>query len=455
MSDNKALNTATSLLHDLYQKKSDAIAKSSSDLMNIHREKALEAFLSQGVPSKKVENYKYTSLTEVFEKTWEVVTSPEEAIVNIEEVFQCDVPDLETYNILAVNGWYYTHNQHEGLPEGVTVCSMKDAVKNHTDKVLEVLGKYTDSSKDPVLALNTMFAQDGIFIHVDKGVVLERPLQVINLLSSKEDRLCSQRNVVILEPNSQIKVAVCDHTLTSNSFVFSNMTEVLVKENASMDMYNVQNQSDQTVNLCGINIEQHKNSNVLTHAVVLHGGLVRNNLTINLNGENANASMYGISVADQHQHIDNFTTIYHSKPYCNSKQVYKNVMSGESEGVFTGCINVMPYAEKTAAFQQNNSLLLTDTAKMNSKPQLIIDNDDVKCSHGATVGQIDEEALFYLRSRGIVEDEARLMMIFAFAHDVLTNLRIDALRDRIDQLLERRLRGEESPCDSCAIDCNS
>ncbi|QZT35740.1 Fe-S cluster assembly protein SufD [Halosquirtibacter xylanolyticus] len=455
MSDKNAINNATTALETLFLEKRDAIANNAPAFLNERRGCALESFLTQGVPSKKVENYKYTNLVEVFDKPWDIIASKDDANIDIEEVFECDVPDLDTFTILMVNGWYYPKNNLEALPEGVTVCSLQDALNQHKELVEEVLCRYTDNAKDPVLALNGMFAQDGLFVHIAKNVVLERPLQVINLLNGDSDRMCSQRNVVLLEQGSQAKIAVCDHTLSSNAFVFNNMTEVLLKENASLDIYNVQNQNNQTINLSGLNIEQQSNSNVLTHAVVLHGGVIRNNLTINLNGENANAKMYGISVADQEQHVDNFTTIYHSKPHCTSNQVYKNVMSGNSEGVFTGCIHVLPYAEKTAAFQQNNSLLLTDSAQMNAKPQLIIDNDDVKCSHGATVGQIDEEALFYLRTRGIGEDEARLMMIFAFAHDVLSNLRIEPLRDRIDQLLERRLRGEDSPCDSCAIECNS
>ncbi|MGB0976166.1 MAG: Fe-S cluster assembly protein SufD [Prolixibacteraceae bacterium] len=455
MSDNTALNTATESLQSLYGEKKDAILRSAPSLMNERRAMALDAFVAQGVPSKKVENYKYTSLVEVFDRKWEVVPSREEAHLNLAEVFECEVPDLDTHTILMVNGWYSPKNQTSDLAKGVTICSLQEAITAHPEKVNEVLYQFTDETKDPVLALNSMFAQDGLFIHVDKNVVLERPIQVINLLSGESDRMCTQRNVVLLEKGSEVKLAFCDHTLSDHSFVFNNMTEVLVKENASLDVYNVQNQSNNTINLGGINIEQKSNSNVLTHALVLHGGLIRNNLTINLNGENASANMYGISVADKEQHVDNFTTIYHAVPRCNSNQVYKNVMSGNSVGGFTGCIHVLPYAEKTAAFQQNNSLLLTETAQMNTKPQLIIDNDDVKCSHGATVGQVDEEALFYLRSRGIGEDEARLMMIFAFAHDVLSNVRILPLRDRIDELLEKRLRGESSPCDSCSIECNS
>jgi len=200
-------------------------------------------------------------------------------------------------------------------------------------------------------------------------------------------------------------------------------------------------------------IRQQKNSHLVTNAISLHGGIIRNNLTITLDGEHSEAKVCGLALSDKNQHVDNFTSIVHAKPNCHSNQLYKNILDDSASGGFTGRIYVAPGAVKTQAYQRNNNVLLTNTAKMSTKPQLVIDNDDVKCSHGATVGQINEEALFYLQARGIKESEARLMLMFAFAHEVLAEIKVEVLRDRIDHLVNKRLRGEVSKCHLCAMDC--
>ena len=253
---------------------------------------------------------------------------------------------------------------------------------------------------------------------------------------------------------AKVQVLLCDHTLNLNQYLNNSVTEIFAGNNAEVEFYTLQNQHNKATNINSVFIDQQRDSRVTTHTASLHGGLIRNNLKFALNGENAEAHMFGMAFMDKKQHVDNFTQVIHAAPHCESNQIYKNVLDEKSTGAFAGRIHVVRDAQKTNAFQRNNNLLLTDEATMQTKPQLIIDADDVKCSHGATVGQIDEEALFYLRARGIQEDKARLMMMNAFAHEVVKEIKLEPLRDRIVELVDKRLKGEVARCHDCAYQCD-
>jgi Fe-S cluster assembly protein SufD len=301
--------------------------------------------------------------------------------------------------------------------------------------------------------MNTAYAKDGYFLYIPKNVNIEKPIQIINLLKSDTDTFVTQRNLVVIEPGAKVQLILCDHTLNLNKYLSNSVTEIFVGENAILEYYTIQNQHNNSTSINSLFIKQEKYSNVTTQTMSLHGGLIRNNQKIIIAGENAEANMYGMAFLDRTQHIDNATRVIHAKPHCQSNQVYKYVLDDKSTGAFSGRIHVARDAQKTNAFQRNNNILLTDTATMQTKPQLIIDADDVKCSHGATVGQIDEEALFYLRARGIDEDIARMMMMNAFAHEVVQQIKVEALRERIDELIEKRLKGEVSRCHDCDYNC--
>jgi len=286
------------------------------------------------------------------------------------------------------------------------------------------------------------------------GAVIEKPVQIINLLSSDDNLMATQRNLIVAEAGSQVKVLVCDHTLTSSSFLYNSVSEVFVGEDAFVDVYTIQNHHNQSTTINSSFYRLQRNSNLVTGTVSLHGGLIRNNLKVTFNGDHSEANVNGISFTDKKQHVDNFTMIEHAMPNCLSNQIYKNILDDESTGAFAGRIHVARDAQQTNAFQRNNNVLLSDKARMQTKPQLIIDADDVKCSHGATVGQINEEALFFLRARGIGEKEARMMLMNAFAREVVQKISIEPLRDRIDELIEKRLKGEISRCHDCDYQCN-
>lgn len=447
--------TATDELVDLFYQNRSIYYEGCPPVMNEARELAIRKFQGKGIPSRKNENYKYTDLRPVFQNDFSVVPRYVEQKVDLHDVFNCNVPQLDTHLILLINGWYYGRNRKLGeFPSGVICCSLLEAASQHPVLFEKYYNKLAEDSEDSLTNLNTSMAKDGLFFYVPDHVTIDKPIQVINLLNSKENTLAVQRNLFIIEKNSEATIVFCDHTLNHNFYILNNLSECFIEPDGRFNFFSIQNQHNGAVNNTHFFASLKENSNLLTNSITLNGGIVRNNLKIKLEGEHAHTSVNGLILTDDKQHVDNFTTIDHIKPNCTSDQLYKNILDEQSSGVFAGQIHVFRDAQKTEAFQRNNNVLLSSEAEMNSKPQLIIDADDVKCSHGATIGRIDEDALFYLRTRGIGEHEARLMIMFAFADEVLSKISIDPLRERIEELIDKRLRGELSPCQHCTLSCS-
>jgi len=441
-------------LTEQYNTLRDSLKESGAPVLNIHRQKAFRDFVAQGIPTRKVENYKYTNLQPAFAKEFDFPVRKSANDFQLEEKFKCDVPQMNTHVVTMRNGWFYAEaNEAVQLPEGVILDSFENVARTRPDLVEKFYGKLADTLADAMVALNTAFAQDGYFLYVPKNVAVEQPLQIINLLQAPKDTYVTQRNLIVVEEGAEVKLILCDHTLNLQNYFFNNATEAFIGSNASLDYYTVQNQHNNSVAVNSVFVHQEQDSHLTSNTVTLHGGLIRNNLKVELDGKNCEANMFGLSFLDRKQHVDNFTQIIHGQPHCESNQLYKNVLDDESTGAFSGRIHVRRDAQKTNAFQRNNNLLLTDKAQMQTKPQLIIEADDVKCSHGATIGQIDEEALFYLRSRGIEEKQARLIMMNAFSYEVVQTIKVEPLRDRINELIERRLSGDVGRCHECAYQC--
>lgn len=437
-----------------YSQVKEELFENSSDILNAKRNQAFQHFVMQGIPTRKNENYKYTNLNPAFLPNFTFIHKKEEKTIRLDEAFRCDVPQLNTNLALVLNGWFYKNENKNGdLPEGVILDSL-DRISKQKPELLAKYASLAKTDEDPLVALNTAYAKDGFFLYVPKNVVVKSPIQIINFLQNEKDTYTTQRNLILIEEGAKVQVLLCDHTLNLKKYLSNSVTEIFAGNNTDIEFYTLQNQHNESTNLNSVFIEQQRDSRVTTHTASLHGGLVRNNLKFILDGENAQANMFGMAFMDKKQHVDNFTQVIHAQPHCESNQVYKNVLDDNSSGAFSGQIHVVRDAQKTNAFQRNNNLLLTDQANMQTKPQLIIDADDVKCSHGATVGQIDQEALFYLRTRGIDEDKARLMMMNAFAHEVVKEIKLEPLRDRIDELVEKRLQGEIAHCHNCDYNCD-
>ena len=454
MTDKNSFESAEQRIFQLFKENSALLNDGVPDFLRKDRALAIQAFLRLGIPDRRVENYKYTDLTKLFAlEDYNRAFVPTSFDFDMQEVFTCDVPEFDTHLLFHVNGWFFDQNKTDRFPKGTIIKSMKRAFMENADLVEQYYGKMADASGDPMAALNSSFAQDGVFIYIPDQTIIEKPIQIIDLLRSEEDLYVTQRNLIVVGKNAQVKLMFCDHTLAPQSYIANYLTEVHLAEDSVCDIYGIQNQHNGTAYLNGLFVHQERNSQLITNTISLHGGITRNYLYVNLLGEHANASLFGLTLTDKDQHSDFFTSVEHASPSCHSNQIFKNVLDDNSTGAFTGRIHVMPGAKKTEAYQRNNSVLMTKAARMNTKPQLVIDNDDVKCSHGATVGQINEEALFYLQTRGINEKEARLMLMFAFAHEVLSNIRVEQLRQSIDRLVNKRLRGEVSRCHDCKLEC--
>ncbi len=437
--------TPADQLVSLFKQSIETLNQGSSPILNRMREVSIKRFAQTGIPDFRSEDYKYTNLKPAFEKNYRHELVRETGLINLNEVFKSNIPQLDAHLVFLVNGWFYSgNNPGAELPKGVVLGGLEQIANEQPELIQNYLNRQAGLSNDPFVALNTAFSKDGFFLFVPKGVLIEKPVQVINLLSSDENLMATQRNLIIAEAGSQVKIVVCDVTLSASSILYNTVSEIFAGEDALVDVYSIQNLNNQSTSINSAFCRQQRNSNLVTGIVSLHGGLIRNNLKVTFSGEHAEANVNGISFTDKKQHVDNNTLIEHSSPNCLSNQIYKNILDDESTGAFAGRIHVARDAQQTNAFQRNNNVLLSDKARMQTKPQLIIDADDVKCSHGATVGQINEEALFFLRARGIGEKDARMMLMNAFAHEVILKINLEPLRDRIDELIEKRLNGEIS-----------
>lgn len=432
----------------------DQLNMASNSVFNRFRPSAMEAFLAQGVPDRSVENYKYTDLAQAFSLPFNKYIEPKKILFSVEHMFQCDIPDINTEVLLLVNGWFYKNQPGlQKMKNGVILGSLAEAARTYPEIVEKHYGQYADFRDDGLIALNTSFAQDGMFMYVPKNVRADQAVQIVNILLSPEDLFVQHRNLIVLEEGASAIIVVCDHSLNGKKYMTNAVTEVYTGQQAKLEFYKVQNEHNDSRQISTTHFHQDRDSVVNFNTISLHGGLIRNNVYARLNGSGAENHTYGLFLADQKQHVDTFAFIDHAVADCHSNQNFKGILDDQATGAFTGKILVRKDAQRTAAYQTNNNICLTDDAKMNTKPVLEIYADDVKCSHGATVGQLDTQAMFYLQSRGIPKREARLLLMYAFGHEILKGVQIVPLRERLDNLVEKRLRGELSRCNSCPLQC--
>lgn len=437
---------------ELFNGNSGVLLAEDTPLVNQSRQQAYKSFQKLGIPTRKNEAYKYTNLEQYLTGAeYDYELAPLNFEVNLDDIFHCDIPELATQIALILNGFYYKHNRPIDLPKGVILCGLGEATKKYPELVEKHFGKYADSNVDSMVALNSMFARDGIFLYVPRNVVIETPIQIINVGYSFKNLRINRRNLIILEDNAQASVLFCDHSLCAKSFITNSLTEIYTGDNAQLDFTRLQNENSNSSQISNTFAYQKGNSSLTNNTLSLHGGLIRNNIFVKLDGTYAQNNTYGLFLADGEQHMSTYTNIHHAKPYCTSDQLVKGVLDEKATGAFNGMIYVDEGAVKTSAYQRNNNILLSQDAKMNTKPQLEIYNDDVKCSHGATIGQLDTDALFYIRSRGIGYDEAQHLLMYAFANEVIGKIKLDALRERIIDMVDRRLRGELAACTNCNL----
>ena len=435
---------------DLYIKCEDLIRSYSSEVMNKPRTKAFGDFKQLGFPSVKEEDYNYTDVAQAFAPDYGLNIKRIFVPINPYDVFRCDVPNMSTALYFVVNDSFYDKKLPEAkLPEGVYVGGLKAFTEKYPAIAERYYGKAASSCKDGIVALNTMLAQDGFVVYVPEGVIVDRPIQLVNIFRGDVDMMANRRVLILLEAGSQAKLLVCDHSMDDVKFLGTEVVEIFAGKGSCFDYYDLEESSSSTTRFASIHVKQEASSNVLVNGITLNNGLTRNNYYIELNGEYAESTLCGMSVLDREQQVDTYSHITHAAPNCTSHELFKNVLNDHSVGAFSGRILVKEGAQKTTAYQTNRNLLATKEARMYSKPQLEIYADDVKCSHGMTTGQLDENALFYMQSRGIPLEEARMMLSIAFTDDVVENVRLKALKERLHYLIDKRFRGKLQHCAGC------
>lgn len=435
---------------DIYRQYADVVAKHAAPLMNARRDVALEVLRENGIPDLSQEEYRHFDLHQALSVDYGMNLNRFVTKINPQDVFCCDVPNLSTRLFFVVNDQCSKNPLKVSLPEGVLCGSLQDFATIHANLLAPYYGALSADSSDGMVALNTLFAQDGFVLFLPAGVQVDKPIQLIQVLHGSEDRMVNRRLLVIAEEGSHAQLLVCDHALSSKKFFSNQVTEIFVGKNASLEYYELEMDHEDTVRVANTLVRQESNSKLLLNGITLQNGQTRNNINVKLIGEYAETNLSGMALADQDHVIDNHLFIEHVAPHCTSHELYKYVIDDSARGVFGGRILVDKNAQKTAAYQSNKNLCSTREARMFTKPQLEIYADDVKCSHGTATGQIDEKALFYMRARGISEVEARLLLKFAFTADVLDNIRLDPLKDRMRMLVEKRFRGELAKCAGCS-----
>ena len=441
---------------ELYEQARQMIMNHAPEAMNAVRDEAFENFKRQGFPSKKVERYKYTDIQKLFEPDYGVNLNRLQIPVDPYQAFRCDVPNLSTSLYFVVNDSFYKDDKPKGhLPEGVIIGSLRD----NPELVAKYYSKLAKTSEDAITALNTMLAQDGMLVYVPKNVKVDRAIQVINILKATpqnaqrvvSDLMVNRRVLIILEEGAELKMLFCDHAADDRNFLATQVIEAYVGDNASLDLYCLEETHAKNVRVSNVYIDQQRDSRVNHNVITLHNGTTRNKLDLTFSGEGADCQCYGCVIADKQQHVDNNTLITHKVPHCTSNELYKYVLDDKATGAFAGRVLVEHGAQKTSSQMTNQNLTATKEARMYTQPMLEIYADDVKCAHGSTVGQLNDAALFYMRQRGISLDEAKLLLQNAFINEVIDKMQLEPLRDRLHYLVEKRFRGELNKCDGCKL----
>ena len=402
------------------------------------RSKAIKKFESEGFPTKKLESWKYTSLKRALKYDYKLFPSQKD-IIDFKDIQDYLINDIESYKIIFVNGKYYS-NLSETTHEGMDICILSSALtQSKYDLIIE---NYFDkiSKKDGITSLNTAFSHEGAYIHIPKNIQVDKPIQILHFSTGENESLMFQpRNLIVIDENSHVEIIERYQSITNNNVLVNSVTEIYVNKKSNVKHYKIQNDKKSSSLIDNTFVSQEHSSSYNLHTFSFGGDLTRNNLNIFQNDQRIESTINGITIIDDEQHVDHNTLIHHKEPNCTSHQDYKGIYGGRSVGVFNGRVLVEKEAQKTNAFQANNNVLISDKASINTKPQLEIFADDVRCSHGCTIGQLDNNALFYLRSRGIPEKEATALMMFGFANKVLTSVQNQEIKSMINKIIAYKL----------------
>ena len=451
MSD--ALNQYIKLWHD----HRTLIEKHSAQVINKRRPEAmaaLEKYADGNLPESGAEDYRLTDLKALLAPDYGVNLNRIPIDANPAAAFRCNVPSVSTDLCFLINDSFArTKNALTELPGEAIIGGLNTVAQHHP----QIIDKYYGSVADidnPLVALNTLLVQDGMVVYLPRGIKLEKPLQLVSLLNSVQPLMAIRRLLIVLEEEAEAEMLVCDHTQTDNvDFLSLQTVEIILGKNSRFSIYDLEESTAHTHRLNTLYSHQESGSHLLVNGMTLYNGFTRNEYRMRLLGEEAEAHLLGMGIADEKRRIDTLTLIDHSAPRCRSNEMFKYSADDRAQCSFAGRILVRPGAHHTDSYQSNRNLLGSSEAKIYSKPQLEIYNDDVKCSHGSATGQLDALQLFYMRTRGIDEATARLLLKQAFMADIIDSVQLPGLRDRLHLLVEKRFAGADASCSSCSTSC--
>lgn len=403
------------------------------------RSNAIKNFESKGFPTKKEEAWKYTSLNAILKNDFSVFPKKENTI-EFKEVKKYFLHEIDTYKVVFIDGIFssfLSSTTHDGLD----VCLMSSALTKPKYKmVIDTYFNQIASKEESLTSLNTAFALEGAFVHVPKSKVVDKPIEILYFTTGVENALMVQpRNLIVVGENAHVQIVERHQSLNENPVLTNSVTEIFTQKRAIVDYYKVQNDVETATLIDNTYIAQKQESRVAVHTFSFGGNITRNNLNFYHQGERIDSTLKGITIIGGKQHVDHYTLVHHAQPNCESHQNYKTILDAQATGVFNGKIFVEKEAQKTDAFQQNNNILLGDKATINAKPQLEIFADDVKCSHGCTIGQLDESAMFYMQQRGIPKKEAKALLMYAFTSEVTSSIKIPELKAKIARIIADKL----------------
>lgn len=392
-------------------------------------------------PTTRHEEWKYTNISQLLKHSFEPVSKSDNVDITKEDIKPYVFEEYNSAVLVFLNGHFLKElSSFNNLPAGVICSNMSEAVNEHYDIIEKHLGKYAEYNDNIFTALSTAFTNDGLFLHVPENVIIEEPIQVIFLTDGRNVESLSQpRNLFVAEKFSQATIIETYAGIGDITYLTNSVTEVYTAENAFLKHIRLQKEKDNAFHIATVQAHQERNSNYKNYNINFGGALVRNNINTKFNGEGGEATLNGLSIGVDNKLIDNHTEIDHAVPHCESHELYKGVYDDKSRGVFNGKVFVRKDAQKTNAFQENKNVILSDYAKVDTKPQLEIFADDVRCTHGATIGRLDDNSLFYLRSRGIDEKTARSILIYAFASDVIETIGLEPVQHKLNEVLQTRL----------------
>lgn len=423
-----------------FELQGDAAFNGSHAYLSELRRKAIARFEALGFPSRKAEAWKYTPIARALQHAYTIQPAPPRPKLSEADLARYAIPELDAYRVVLVNGQWVPElsTPAAALPQGAVLTSLQHAAQAYPQLFTAYFAHSLDYENEPFLALNLAFARDGLFFYLPPHTALDRPVHVVHLIDVEEDLFLQPHHVIAIAPGASLQLLYSGHTRSATRTFTNAVTEVFVGRGAQLAHYDLRLEGETASGIYSTQAYLEQEGRYTNHTLTLGGALVRNNVYVRFDGEAGETHLYGLFLGRGTMHIDNHTMIDHAVPNCVSNELYKGILDERAIGVFNGKVLVRPHAQKTNAYQSNKSILLTEEARMYSKPELEIYADDVRCTHGAACGQLNEEGIFYLRARGLTVQKARALMLLAFARDVLDQIALEPLRAYLDDLVAQR-----------------